>query len=106
MEFINRIRKKALTDEELSQALAWEAQHGGQKQESDEALRTRLSLVMNEAIPLMVDTESFDWNLRKLREQFNARGFVVSGKILETKKANLNDCAEYIYDGQTVKYPR
>lgn len=99
---INRIRKKALTPQEIAAVRAHEQAMGAKK--TQEELEKKLRIVMDEAVPLVEDTQTLDFNVEKLKKQF--KNFEVFGKILSTKTVNLAEQVEYEYKGSKVSYPK
>jgi len=99
MSFINRIRKKALTDEELVAVRHQES--ANIKAEPEETTRSRLQAIMDEAIPLVEDVQTLDYNLAKLKKQFEPRGYVILGQILSTQTTEAGVLTEYQINVQT-----
>jgi hypothetical protein len=75
-DYINRIRKKALTDEELALAREQEKPTPADTAEQEK----RLQALMDEAIPQIKDTESFESNFELLKNVYEPRGISVIGK--------------------------
>ena len=88
MNIINRIRKKALTDEELVAARAQDAAHA--QPEDPKAVETRLQAVADEAIPLVDDTKALAHNLQVIKNQFGSRGYYIEGKDVTAVEQQIN----------------